>query len=177
VVHCTLHESVRSAIARITPDLIVAACRSAFVTLPRLGLPSARLCVIGINPHAGEGGLFGDEDEHITRPAVHAMQARGWSVEGPLGADLALSERKHEAYVAMLHDQGHVAVKMISPKGASAIAAGLPFLFSSVGHGAAFDLAGKGRADASAMTDTLALLQRAVGSPAAVVDGVPSREQ
>ena len=162
VVHCTLHESVRQAIARITPALVTAAAQAARTTLPRLGFAQPRLCVIGINPHAGEGGLFGDEDEHITRPAVQAMRAQGWSVDGPLGADLALSERKHDAYVAMLHDQGHVAVKMLSPKGASAIAAGLPFLFSSVGHGAAFDLAGQGRADASAMTDTLALLSKAI---------------
>jgi 4-hydroxy-L-threonine phosphate dehydrogenase PdxA len=162
VVHCTLHEGVLQAIARITPELIEAAAKAALKTLPRLGIREPRLCVIGINPHAGEGGLFGDEDERITRPAVEAMRAQGLPVAGPVGADLALSERKHDAYVAMLHDQGHVAVKMISPKGASAIAAGLPFLFSSVGHGAAFDLAGQGRADASAMIDTLAMLQQAL---------------
>lgn len=162
VVHCTLHEGVRQAIARITPALVTAAAQAARTTLPRLGIAEPRLCVIGINPHAGEGGLFGDEDEHVTKPAVQAMREKGWAVDGPLGADLALSERKHDAYVAMLHDQGHVAVKMLSPKGASAIAAGLPFLFSSVGHGAAFDLAGQGRADASAMSDTLALLSEAI---------------
>ena len=144
------------------PALIEAAAKSAFKTLPRLGIAHPKLCVIGINPHAGEGGLFGDEDERITKPAVQALRAQGLPVHGPVGADLALSERKHDAYVAMLHDQGHVAVKMISPKGASAIAAGLPFLFSSVGHGAAFDLAGQGRADASAMIDTLAMLQQAL---------------
>ena len=161
VVHCTLHEGVRQAIARITPALVEAAARAARQTLPHLGIAEPRLCVIGINPHAGEGGLFGDDDERITKPAVQAMRAKGWAVDGPLGADLALSERKHDAYVAMLHDQGHVAVKMLSPKGSSAISAGLPFLFSSVGHGAAFDLAGQGIADASAMSDTLALLARA----------------
>lgn len=162
VAHCTLHEGVLQAIARITPGLIEAAARAALKTLPHLGVQQPRLCVIGINPHAGEGGLFGDEDERITKPAVEAMRARDWPVDGPVGADLALSERKHDAYVAMLHDQGHVAVKMISPKGASAISAGLPFLFSSVGHGAAFDLAGQCRADASAMTDTVAMLYNAL---------------
>ena len=162
VVHCTLHESVRDAIARITPELVESAAAAALATLPLLGVREPSLCVLGINPHAGENGLFGDDDERITRPAVQAMRARGWRVDGPLGADLALSERKHSAYIAMLHDQGHIAVKMLSPKGASAIAAGLPVLFSSVGHGAAFDLAGQGRADASAMTETLSLLSRAV---------------
>jgi 4-hydroxy-L-threonine phosphate dehydrogenase PdxA len=162
VVHCTLHEGVLDAVARITPALVESAARAARATLPLLGVREPSLCVLGINPHAGEGGLFGSEDERITRPAVQSMRARGWKVDGPVGADLALSERKHDAYVAMLHDQGHIAVKMLSPKGASAIAAGLPLLFSSVGHGAAFDLAGQGRADASAMSDTLAMLQRAI---------------
>lgn len=161
VVHATLHERVIDAIARITPDLVEAAVQAARETLPRLGIADPRICVIGINPHAGEDGLFGDDDERITKPAVRAMQARGWAVDGPLGADLALSERKHDAYVAMLHDQGHVAVKMISPKGATALVAGVPLLFASVGHGAAFNLAGQGCADASAMSDTLALLARA----------------
>ncbi|NUO73996.1 MAG: 4-hydroxythreonine-4-phosphate dehydrogenase PdxA, partial [Frateuria sp.] len=162
VVHCTLHEGVRDAVARITPALVESAAQAARATLPLLGVREPSLCVLGINPHAGEGGLFGSEDERVTKPAVQAMRAKGWKVDGPVGADLALSERKHDAYVAMLHDQGHIAVKMLSPKGASAIAAGLPVLFSSVGHGAAFDLAGKGRADASAMTDTLAMLQGAI---------------
>jgi 4-hydroxy-L-threonine phosphate dehydrogenase PdxA len=162
VVHCTLHEGVLDAVARITPALVESAAQAARATLPLLGVPDPSLCVLGINPHAGEGGLFGGEDERITKPAVQAMRAKGWKVDGPVGADLALSERRHDAYVAMLHDQGHIAVKMLSPKGASAIAAGLPVLFSSVGHGAAFDLAGKGQADASAMTDTLAMLQRAI---------------
>lgn len=164
IVHCTLHESVRSALDRITPELVQAAAQAARETLPLLGFAKPRLCVVGINPHAGEDGLFGDEDERITKPAVARMKQDGWDVDGPIGADLAFSERKHDAYVAMLHDQGHVAVKMLSPKGASAISAGLPLLFSSVGHGAAFNLAGQGKADASAMTDTLALLAKAVAA-------------
>lgn len=161
VIHCTLHQSVIRAVQSITPALVEAAAGAARQTLHRLGLEKARLCVLGINPHAGEGGLFGDEDECITRPAVRAMQSRGWEVDGPLGADLALSERRYDAYLAMLHDQGHIAVKMLSPKGAAAVVAGLPLLFASVGHGAAFDIAGQGRADAGALTETLLLLARA----------------
>lgn len=161
VIHCTLHQAVVAAVQSITPALVEAAAGAARQTLALLGVAQPRLCVLGINPHAGEGGLFGDEDERITRPAVAAMQARGWAVDGPVGADLALSERKHDACVAMLHDQGHIAVKMLSPKGATALVAGLPLLFASVGHGAAFDIAGQGRADATAMTETLILLARA----------------
>lgn len=160
VAHVTLHEGVVAAVQRITPALIEQAVAALRATLPRLGFQQPRICVLGINPHAGEGGLFGDEDERITRPAVQAMRALGWAVDGPAGADLALSERRHDGYVAMLHDQGHIAVKMLSPKGATAIVAGVPLLFASVGHGAAFDIAGQGRADASALSETLALLAR-----------------
>lgn len=160
VVHVTLHEGVLSAVQRITPALIERAVEALRATLPRLGLAEARIGVLGINPHAGEGGLFGEEDERITRPAVRAMREKGWAVDGPLAADLALSERQHGGYVAMLHDQGHIAVKMLSPKGASALVAGVPLLFASVGHGSAFDIAGQNRADASALSDTLALLAR-----------------
>jgi 4-hydroxy-L-threonine phosphate dehydrogenase PdxA len=162
VVHATLHEGVVSAVERITPALIQSAAQALRETLPLLGIVQPRLCVLGINPHAGEGGLFGDEDERITKPAVQAMRALGWAVDGPVGADLALSERKHDGYVAMLHDQGHIAVKMLSPKGATALVAGVPLLFASVGHGAAFDIAGKGCADAGALTETLALLAKAL---------------
>ncbi|RYZ11893.1 MAG: terephthalate dihydrodiol dehydrogenase [Comamonadaceae bacterium] len=167
VVHATLHESVAAALARLTPELVEAAAEAARSTLRRMGLDDPGLCVLGINPHAGEGGLFGDEDERITRPAVERMRARGWRVDGPTGADLALSERRHDACVAMLHDQGHIAVKMLSPKGATALVAGLPLLFASVGHGAAFDIAGQGRADAAAMIDTLGLLADAVAAAGA----------
>jgi len=161
VVHCTLHESVVSAARRITPELVQQAATAARETLVLMGIENPRLCVLGINPHAGEGGLFGTEDEAVTKPAVAGLRARGWHVDGPVGADLALSERRHDAYVAMLHDQGHIATKMLSPKGATALVAGLPVLFASVGHGAAFDIAGKGEADASALIDTLDLLEYA----------------
>lgn len=161
VVHVTLHERVVDAIARITPALVEAATRAAFETLPRLGVTMPTVCLLGINPHAGEDGLFGDDDERITKPAAATMRSRGWRVDGPVGADLALSERKHDAYVAMLHDQGHIACKMLSPKGATALVAGAPLLFASVGHGAAFDIAGRGHADASALIDTVRLLARA----------------
>lgn len=161
VVHATLHESVAHAVNRLTPALVQSAAQAARDVLLQLGIVQPKLCVLGINPHAGENGLFGHEDEQVTKPAVLAMQKLGWHVDGPVGADLALSEGLHDAYVAMLHDQGHIAVKMLSPKGATALVAGVPLLFASVGHGAAFNLAGKASADASAMTATLQLLSKA----------------
>jgi len=158
VVHVTVHERLADAISRITPAHIVSAAAAAAASVRRMGVEQPRFCVLGINPHAGEGGLFGDDDERVTRPAVAQLRESGLHVDGPAGADLALSEQKHDVYVAMYHDQGHIAVKMISPKGASAVVAGSPLLFASVGHGAAFDIAGKACADATAMIDTVRLL-------------------
>ncbi len=162
IVHATLHESVRKAVDRLQPQHVLDAALAARQLLKLWGLDAPRLCVVGINPHAGEDGLFGDEDEHVTKPAVRIMRERGWHADGPFAADVALSERKYDAYVAMLHDQGHIAVKMLSPKGATAWVAGVPLLFASVGHGAAFDIAGQGRADATALSETLVLLARAM---------------
>ncbi len=158
VAHLTVHERLLDAVSRITPELVEAGVLATRLALQRMGIAEPSVCVLGINPHAGEDGLFGDDDERITRPAVQALQARGLAVSGPLGADLALSERRHDGYVAMFHDQGHIAVKMLSPKGASAVLAGPPVLFSSVGHGAAFNIANQFVADATAMTATLQLL-------------------
>jgi 4-hydroxy-L-threonine phosphate dehydrogenase PdxA len=162
IVHATLHERLAHAIARLTPELVMAAATAARQTAQRMGISDPHLCVLGINPHAGEDGLFGDDDERITRPAVQRLRAQGLRVDGPVGADLALAERRHDVYLAMFHDQGHIAVKMLSPKGASAIVVGAPVLFASVGHGAAFNIAGQGVADASAMTATLKLLCESV---------------
>jgi 4-hydroxy-L-threonine phosphate dehydrogenase PdxA len=158
IAHCTLHESVAAALARLTPDLVVAAGEATRAVLVRLGISQPRIAVCGINPHAGEGGLFGDEDERITKPAVARLREAGLDVAGPAGADLLIAERRHDGYVVMFHDQGHIPVKLLSPRRASALAIGTPVLFSSVGHGCAFDIAGKGVADHTSVTETLALL-------------------
>lgn len=156
--HCTLHEPVSAALARLTPELVVTAAHAMHDTLQRLGIARPRIAVCGINPHAGEDGLFGDDDERITKPAVARLKADGLDVSGPAGADLYISERKHDAYLVMFHDQGHIPVKLLSPRRASAMAIGTPVLFSSVGHGCAYDIAGKGVAEHVSVTETLALL-------------------
>lgn len=158
VSHVTVHERLADALARIDTALVVETALATHATVRRLGVAEPTICLLGINPHAGEDGLFGREDEDITRPAVAELLARGVRAVGPIGADLALAERKFDAYVAMYHDQGHIAVKMLSPKGATALVAGAPVLFASVGHGAAFDIAGKGCADASALIATATML-------------------
>ena len=158
IAHVTLHESVATALGRLTPDLVVAAAQAAVATAKRIGIAAPKLGVVGINPHAGEDGLFGNEDELITKPAVARLKAEGIAVDGPIGADLLLSQRKHDVYLAMFHDQGHIPIKLISPLRASAITIGVPVLFASVAHGCAFDIAGKGVADATGVIETLELL-------------------
>ena len=158
ITHATLHESVPQALAQLSPDLVVAAARATVATAKRLGMTSPSLGVFGINPHAGEDGLFGDEDERITKPAVARLKAEGIAADGPVGADLLLSQRKHDFYLAMFHDQGHIPIKLLSPLRASALTIGVPVLFASVAHGCAFDIAGKGVADPTGVIETLELL-------------------
>ena len=158
IAHVTLHESVAEALARMTPELVVSAAEAAVATAGRLGVAQPTLGVFGINPHAGEDGLFGDDDERVTKPAVAALRRRGIAADGPVGADLLLSQRRHDFYLAMFHDQGHIPIKLISPLRASALILGVPVLFASVAHGCAFDIAGKGVADPTGVLEALNLL-------------------
>ncbi|HEX4361172.1 MAG TPA: 4-hydroxythreonine-4-phosphate dehydrogenase PdxA [Pseudonocardia sp.] len=161
IVHATLHESLASAVARLTPELITAAGLATAEFLRSRGIREPRIGVCGINPHAGEQGLFGDEDERITRPAVTALRAAGVDALGPLGADLLLAPERRgdcDAHLAMYHDQGHIPVKVLAGRTSSAVSIGAGLAFSSVGHGAAFDIAGQGRADPSAVLGAIQLL-------------------
>jgi 4-hydroxy-L-threonine phosphate dehydrogenase PdxA len=158
IAHVTLHESVRSALGRITTDRVVAAGLATVKAVQRLGVAHPKLGVFGINPHAGEKGLFGDEDDRITVPAVARLRELGVLADGPVGADVMLSQRRHDVYLAMFHDQGHIPMKLLSPLRSSALSIGTPVLFSSVGHGSAHDIAGKGVADPVSVIETFALL-------------------
>lgn len=158
IAHATLHEPVGAALARLTPELVVALAEAAIATAHKLGIVAPKLGLFGINPHAGEDGLFGDEDERITRPAAGALRARGVAIDGPIGADLLLSQRRHDIYLAMFHDQGHIPIKLLSPLRASALTIGTPILFASVAHGCAFDIAGQGVADETGVIETIELL-------------------
>lgn len=147
IVHATLHEQLSKSLARLTPELVEAAATTAGAALRQLGIPKPRIGLFGINPHAGEDGLFGDDDERITKPAVTRLRAAGLDVEGPVGADLMLGRKDIDCFVAMYHDQGHVPVKLLAGRHASALSIGGKALFSSTGHGSAFDIAGQGVAD------------------------------
>jgi 4-hydroxy-L-threonine phosphate dehydrogenase PdxA len=147
IVHATLHEGIRSALERLTPRLIEDAAAAADRALWDLGFKNPRIGLFGINPHAGEHGLFGDEDDRIVCPAVESLRARGIDAAGPEGADTMLAREGFDAFVAMYHDQGHIPVKLRAGRASSALSIGGGLLFSSVGHGAAFDIAAKNIAD------------------------------
>jgi 4-hydroxy-L-threonine phosphate dehydrogenase PdxA len=156
--HVTLHEGIHGALARITTELVVAAAEAVIEATRSLGIDAPRLGVFGINPHAGEDCLFGDEDQKINVPAVARLREMGYRVDGPTGADVMLSQRRHDVYLAMYHDQGHIPIKLLSPLDASALSIGSGIVFSSVGHGCAYDIAGRGVADPKATLRTIRML-------------------
>jgi 4-hydroxy-L-threonine phosphate dehydrogenase PdxA len=156
--HVTLHERIHNALGRITADLVVDAAQAVIEATRSLGVAQPRLGVFGINPHAGEDGLFGDDDQLINVPAVARLRGMGYSVDGPAGADMMLSQRRHDVYLAMYHDQGHIPIKLLSPLQASALSVGSGIVFSSVGHGCAYDIAGRGAADPKATIRTVRML-------------------
>lgn len=150
VVHVTLHTSIRS-----VPDLITTAGVREKIGLidgylRRIGCTSPRVAVCALNPHAGEAGLFGDEEARLIAPAVVAAQAAGIQVQGPLPADTLLKRAvsgEFDGVVAMYHDQGHIALKLIGFDTAVNITLGLPIVRTSPSHGTAFDIAGRNQAD------------------------------
>jgi 4-hydroxy-L-threonine phosphate dehydrogenase PdxA len=158
IAHVTLHSSVANALRLITRERVLRTIRAVHQALIRLGYRKPRIGVSGVNPHAGEGGLFGDEEKRTIGPAIDAARGEGISLEGPIGADTLIQRPGYEAYVVMLHDQGHIPAKVLAPNGAAALTIGTPVLFSSVAHGAAFDIAGRNRADPAAMVEAITRL-------------------
>jgi 4-hydroxythreonine-4-phosphate dehydrogenase len=167
ILHATLHERIHHALARLTPGLIEEAGLACATTLRQFGVANPRIGIFGINPHAGENGLFGDDDDRITAPAVQRLRAAGLSVEGPVGADIILGRKDIDGFVAIYHDQGHIPVKLLAGRDASALSVGAGVLFSSVGHGSAFDIAGQNKADPAAVLRTLRLIGNVPAQPAA----------
>ena len=115
----------------------------------RMGKTQPRVAVTGLNPHAGENGLFGEEDDLVIRPAVEQAKAQGWEIDGPLPADTTYFKAYdglYDAVVAMYHDQGHAPMKLVAFDTAVNVTLGLPIVRTSVDHGTAFDIAGTGQA-------------------------------
>ncbi len=155
VAHMTLHMSVRDALDAITQDRVENVIKTTAQALRRLGVSEPRIGVSGVNPHAGESGLFGREEIEIITPALNKLRAAGFDLLGPIGADTLLPRKDCDAFVVMMHDQGHVAARVAAPNMVAAMTIGTPILFSSVGHGTAMDIAGKGVADPEALVQAL----------------------
>ena len=160
IVHATLHRSVRQAIELITGEKVGRVIDAADRALRRMGTAAPKIAVGGLNPHAGEGGLFGREEIEIIKPAIDAAAARGIEVTGPFGADTMFHMRGIDGFVVMLHDQGHITAKLLAPNATAALTIGTPILFSSVAHGSAHDIAGKGIASPAAMIEAVLRLSK-----------------
>jgi 4-hydroxy-L-threonine phosphate dehydrogenase PdxA len=161
IVHATLHRSVRDALALVTRDNVLRTIAVADRTLKRLGVTAPAIAVGGLNPHAGEGGLFGREEIDIIGPAIADAAALGIKASGPFGADTMFHMKGIDAFVVMLHDQGHITAKLLAPNATAAMTIGTPVLFSSVAHGSAHDIAGKGIASPAAMIEAILRLAKA----------------
>jgi 4-phospho-D-threonate 3-dehydrogenase / 4-phospho-D-erythronate 3-dehydrogenase len=159
VIHVTTHIGLLDAIERIEPGLVERVIQRGHDTLVKAGIPRPRIGICGINPHAGENGLFG-RGEEATKidPAVAACKARGIDVRGPLPADTLFflaARGDYDIVVAMYHDQGHGPIKVLGLEAGVNITVGLPVIRTSVDHGTAFDIAGKGVADERSLIEAL----------------------
>ncbi|MFM7207794.1 MAG: 4-hydroxythreonine-4-phosphate dehydrogenase PdxA [Planctomycetaceae bacterium] len=176
VVHATLHESLRTALARLSTPAIEAAGRRLAALLAALLGRQPRLAVAALNPHGGEGGLFGTEEADVVAPAVEALTAAGIAAVGPLPADtlfLRASRGEFDGVVALYHDQGHIPVKLLGMHRAVNITLGLPLVRTSVAHGTGFDIVATGRADPASMLAAIDAAARlvAAGWPGVTASG------
>ncbi|MDE3166711.1 MAG: 4-hydroxythreonine-4-phosphate dehydrogenase PdxA, partial [Acidobacteriota bacterium] len=161
-VHVTTHVPLRDACG-IDTARVLRTIELGHEAMKLLGFPEPRIAVCGLNPHAGEHGLFGQEDERVIRPAIEAARARGIACSGPHAGDTIFLQAARGAYdlvVAMYHDQGHIPMKLIDFEGTVNISLGIPIIRTSVDHGTAFDIAGKNRADPRSMKQAMRLAAR-----------------
>ena len=165
VIHVSTHVSLKEAIQRATTERVLATIRAGDAHLKRIGYATPRIAVAGINPHCGENGLFGTEDDDQIAPAVAAARAEGIDVHGPISADTVF----HRAYtgafdliVAQYHDQGHIPIKLVAFDTAVNVSVDLPIDRTSVDHGTAFDIAGKGIANHGNMLEAIAYARKLV---------------
>ncbi len=153
--HVSTHVSLFQAIEQARPERILTVLRLTDEAVRQMGIGEPRLAVAGLNPHSGEGGLFGDEESKYIIPAIEEARRQGLNVTGPLPPDsvfLRTLQGQFDAAVAMYHDQGHIAIKMLGITEAVNITLGLPIIRTSVDHGTNFGKAGKGTADPTSLT-------------------------
>ncbi len=154
IVHVSTHVALEEAIRRVTRERVEATIELADEACRALGIAAPRIAVAGLNPHAGEGGLFGDQEEREIRPAIAAARSRGRDVSDPQPPDTVFRRAVDGAFdivVAMYHDQGHIPMKLLAFDSGVNVSVGLPIVRTSVDHGTAFDIAGTGRAREESM--------------------------
>ena len=166
VLHVTLHTALRRIFDLITTEAVASKVALADAAMRPFTLGRrARIAVAGLNPHAGEGGLFGDEEARVIAPAIEIARSQGYNVTGPIAADTLFVRAirgEFDAVVAMYHDQGHVALKTIGFDRAVNVTIGLPIVRTSVAHGTAFDIAGRGLAETSSLIEAVRVASRIV---------------
>jgi 4-hydroxythreonine-4-phosphate dehydrogenase len=180
VVLATIHIPLSEVPRKLTRPLMESTIALTARELPRFGVARPRIAVAGLNPHAGEHGLFGREDGDVIAPAVAACRARGVDVSGPFPADSVFVRAKRgefDVVVACYHDQGLIPVKLVAFGSAVNVTLGLPIIRTSVDHGTAFDIAGKGEADAESMIAAVLLAAKLAGSRHAAVKPSKPRRQ
>jgi 4-hydroxy-L-threonine phosphate dehydrogenase PdxA len=155
IAHATLHVGVARAVQLITEERVRKVVAETDRTLRRLGIVSPRIACSGLNPHAGEDGMFGDEEIRIISPALEASRAAGIRVEGPFGADTMFRRPGYDVFVVMIHDQGHITSKLLAPNRIAGLVIGTKILFSSVAHGSALDIAGTNKATPEGMVEAV----------------------
>jgi 4-hydroxythreonine-4-phosphate dehydrogenase len=163
VVLATVHVALRDVPSLVTRELVDFTIDVTAAELPRFGHPRPRIAVAGLNPHAGEHGVIGTEDDAVLAPAVEAARARGVDASGPWPADTVFSRAargEFDAVIACYHDQGLIPVKLLAFGRAVNVTLGLPIVRTSVDHGTAFDIAGKGVADPSSLVEAIVLAAR-----------------
>ncbi|MGY0216836.1 4-hydroxythreonine-4-phosphate dehydrogenase PdxA [Endozoicomonadaceae bacterium StTr2] len=154
VILVTIHQSLRNMLDSLTVEKELKTIRLAHTAARQLGIEKPRVAVAGVNPHAGEGGLFGDEDDLIVKPAIAAAQQEGIDASGPWPGDTVFMQARNgdfDIVVAQYHDQGLIPVKYLGVDGGVNVTVGLPFIRTSVDHGTAFPIAGTGEADHSSL--------------------------
>jgi 4-hydroxythreonine-4-phosphate dehydrogenase len=167
VVLVTIHLALRAAIDAVTFDAVLETLRITQDAAARWGPPLPRIAVAGLNPHAGEGGLFGDEEIRVIAPAVAEAQAQGIDARGPYAPDTVFMRARRgefDVVVAMTHDHGLIPVTYLGVEQGVNVTLGLPFVRTSPDHGTAFDIAGRGRADASSLRAAMRMARRLAGA-------------
>lgn len=154
----TRHMSLRAACDAITKERLIDYVKRSMAVLKQLGVTEGKMAIAGLNPHCGEHGLFGDEEVREVMPAVEELQKEGYPVVGPIGADsvyFQALEGKYSSVMSLYHDQGHIATKTVDFYRTISITGGMPILRTSVDHGTAFDVAGKGIATSVSMEEAI----------------------